>query len=48
MRVTAWCAIATALKNGEKNSPSPPQRPCRQRLQQIDRHIEALDTEIGN
>jgi transposase len=39
----------TALKNREKNlTIAFLKRQCRQRLEQIDRHIEALDTEIAN
>jgi len=39
----------TALKNREKNlTIAFLKRQCRQRLEQIDRHIEALDTEISN
>jgi transposase len=39
----------TALKNREKNlTIALLKRQCRQRLEQIDRHIEALDNEIAN
>lgn len=39
----------TALKNREKNlTVALLKRQCRQRLEQIDRHLEALDTEIAS
>lgn len=39
----------TALKNREKNPTIAfLKRQCRQRLDQIDRHIDALDAEIAN